>query len=157
MTKTPPKFHTVVPWLGLCLFLLVLLGLATKRRQIGASEVFVVCYTGILFTWPFNDVRFWLPVIPLLIAYSLIAVNKLRFPKLVITIYCIVFATLGFVALAYSSRISFADCKFPDEYGDGYLRPTYRAAFPSCKDDGDPGGHLDKVDAKALRLLREYR
>ena len=153
MTKMPAKLHVMVPWMGLLLFLLTLFGLATKRRKISPSEVFLVCYMGILFVWPYYDARFWLPVIPLLIAYSVLAVKSLRFSKAVITIYCITFATLGFGAIAYSTRISFAGSKFPDRYGDGSLRPTYCAAFDSCRDGGDP----NKVDAKALRLLREYK
>jgi len=153
MTKMPTKLHVMVPWMGLLLFLLTLLGLVTKRRKISPTEVFMVCYMGIFFAWPYYDARFWLPVIPLLIAYSVLAVKILRFPKHVVTIYCIVFATLGFGAIAYSTRISFAGSEFPDRFGDGYLRPTYCAAFQSCRDGGDP----NKVNAKALRLLREYK
>ena len=153
LSKMSTKLHIMVPWIGLLLFLLTLFGLATKRRKISPTEVFLVCYMGILFAWPYYDARFWLPVIPLLIAYSVLAVKSLRFPKGVLTIYCIFFATLGFLAIAYSTRISFAGSKFPDRYGDGNLRPTYCAAFQSCRDGGDP----NKVDAKVLRLLREYK
>ena len=153
ITKMPIKLHVVVPWLGLLLLLLILCGLATKRREINTTGVFIVCYLGILLVWPYYDARFWLPVIPLLIAYSLLGVKSLRIPKAAITIYCIIFATLGFGVIAYSTRITFAGDKFPDRYGDGSLRPTYCAAFQSCRDGGDP----NKVNAKVLRLLREYK
>ena len=152
LSKMPARLQIMVPWMGFFLFLLVLSGLATKRRKISSTEIFLVCYMGILFGWPYYDARFWLPVIPLVGAYSVLAVRTLNFPRVAVTIYCIVFATLGFGAIAYSTRISFAGSKFPDKYGDGYLRPTYCAAFHSCRDGGDP----NKVDAKALRLLREY-
>jgi hypothetical protein len=151
--RLPPKLHVMVPWMGLLLLLLMLLGLATKRRKIGPTELFLVCYMGILFAWPYYDARFWLPVLPLLIAYTVLAVESLRFPKAVIAIYCIAYATLGFGAIAYSSRITFAHSQFPDRYGDGNLRPTYCAAFQSCRDGGDP----NKIDAKVLRLLQEYK
>jgi hypothetical protein len=82
-----------------------------------------------------------------------LAAKSLRFPTVVVTIYCILFAALGFGAVAYTSRISFAGSKFPDEYGDGYLRPTYCAAFESRRDGGD----TNKVNAKVLRLLKEYK
>lgn len=153
MTKLPAKLHIMVPWMGLLLLLLILLGLGTKRRNISPTEVFLVCYMGIMFAWPYNDARFWLPVIPLLIAYSVLAVKNLRVPKAVITIYCVTFAIVGFGVIAYSTRITFAGSKFPDRYGDGYLRPTYCAAFQTCRDGGDP----QKVSAKALHLLREYK
>lgn len=153
LTKMPARLHAVVPLAGLLLFFLTLFGLATKRRNISPTEVFLVCYVGILFAWPYYDARFWLPVIPLLFAYSVMAAKNLRFPKSVITIYCIAFATLGFGAIAYSTQISFAGSKFPEKYGDGYLRPTYCAAFKACQDGFDP----NKVDVKALRLLGEYK
>lgn len=153
VSKMPAKLHIVVPWIGLLLFLLVVFGLATKRGKISPTEVFLICYMGILFAWPYYDARFWLPVIPLLIAYSVLGAKMLRFPKSAVTIYCIIFATLGFGAIAYSTRISLAGPKFPDRYGDGTLRPTYCAAFQSCRDGVDP----NKVDAKVLGLLREFK
>jgi hypothetical protein len=153
MTKLPAKLHVIVPWMGLLLFVLILLGLATKRKKISPTEVFLVCYMGTLFVWPYYDARFWLPVIPLLIAYSALAVRNLRLPKAAVAIYCVIFAMIGFAVIAYSTRITFAGSKFPDRYGDGYLRPTYCAAFQTCGDGGDP----QKVSAKALRLLREYK
>ena len=151
-SKTPTNFHVMVPWIGFLLFLLTLVGLGTKRREISPTEVFLVCYMGILFMWPFADTRFWLPVIPLLIAYSVFAIKSFRLSNVVFTTYCIAFATLGFVAIAYSTRISFSGSTFPDRYGDGNLRPTCFAAFQSCRDGGDS----NKVDAKVLRLLRQY-
>jgi hypothetical protein len=96
--------------------------------------------------------RFWLPVIPLLIAYSVLAVKRLKLPNSVGAIYCIVFAILGLVAIAYSTRITFAGSTFPDRYGAGDLRPTYCAAFQSCWDSYD----TRKVDTKILRILQDY-
>jgi len=153
LIKMPAELRVVVPWLGFVLLFLMLTGLATKLRKISPTEMFMVCYLGVLFVWPFNDARFWLPVIPLIFAYSLLAVRRLRIPKTAIATYCVVFAMLGFGVIGYSTRITFSDGKFPYEYGDGSLKPTYCAAFQSCRDGNDS----DKVDAKALRLLREYR
>jgi hypothetical protein len=152
MSKVPAELHFMVPWIGLPLFLLTLFGVATKRREIGPTEVYLICYIAILFAWPYYDARFWLPVIPLLIAYSLLAVKRLKLPNNVVAIYCIAFATLGLTAIAYSTRISFSGSAFPDKYGDGQLRPTYCAAFQSCERNWDPG----KVDNRVLRLLRDY-
>jgi hypothetical protein len=153
VSKMPTKLHFVVPGVGLLLFVLILFGLAMKRTKISPTDVFLLCYMGTLFAWPYYDARFWLPVIPLLIAYLVLGVKRLSLPKSVVTIYCIIFATLGFGAIAYSTRISFAGSEFPDRYGDGNLRPTYCAAFQSCRDGGEP----NKVDAKVLQLLQEYK
>ncbi len=148
----PTQLHFMVRCIGLILFLLTIVGLATKRRDIGLTDVFLVCYMGILFAWPYYDPRFWLPVVPLLIAYLVLAIKSLRLPNSMVMIYCIVFSTLGLVAIAYSTRITFAGSAFPDRYGDGTFRPTYCAAFGSCRDGGDP----NRVDPKVLRLLRAY-
>jgi hypothetical protein len=66
----------------------------------GPTEVYLICYTAILFAWPYYDARFWLPVIPLLITYSLLAVKRLELPDSVVAIYGIAFATLGLIAIA---------------------------------------------------------
>ena len=109
MSKTPTEVHFMVPWIGLILLVLTLFGLATKRGEIGPTEIFLVCYMGVMFAWPYNDARFWLPVIPLLTAYSVLAAKKLKLRFSVVTIYCTIFGIIGLVAILYSTRISFAD------------------------------------------------
>ncbi|MGB8474388.1 MAG: hypothetical protein WCE61_09910 [Candidatus Acidiferrum sp.] len=143
----------MTPWIGFFALLLFLYGLVSRRAQVGPTEVFFVCYTAILFTWPFYDARFWLPVFPLLVAYWALAAQRLRLPALLVATYCVVFAVLGFGALAYSTRISFAGPKFPDRFGDGRLRSTYCVALESCAVGSNPSD----VNLKALRLLQEYK
>jgi hypothetical protein len=152
MSKMPAYLHLLIPCIGALLLLLTLGGLVVKRREAGPTELFLLGYMGILFAWPFYDVRFWLPVVPLLFAYSALSVKTIKLPRLVIAIYCCSFAALGLLAIAYSTRITFAGSKFPDRYGDGSLRATYCEAFQSCGDDGNSM----IVDPKALRLLREF-
>jgi hypothetical protein len=152
LSKMPMPLHALVPWVGAVLIVLTIFGLATKRSEIKPTEVFMVSYAVILFAWPYYDTRFWLPVIPLLIAYSVLSLKTFRLPVVMKTTYCVAFVALGLIAIVYSSRISFAGSRFPDRYGDGTLRPTYCAAFQSCQDAGDSR----KVNTKALRLLRKY-
>jgi hypothetical protein len=152
VSKAPAQLQTIVPWSGLVLLLLILLGLMTKRKHIGPTEAYLICYLVIMFVWPYKDARFWLPVLPLLIGYSATAIRSLRLPAGIVTVYCLVFSAIGFAAIAYSTRISFSGSRFPDRYGDRALRPTYCAVFRSCSDAGDP----NKVDPKVLSLLREF-
>lgn len=151
-SKLPGVFHFLSLCGGLVLLMLMLIGWLSKRRQLGPTETFVISYVAILFAWPYYDARFWLPIMPLLIAYSALAVRNIRLLQPVVTIYCVGFALLGLVAVAYSTRISFAGPEFPDRYGDGNLRPTYCMALHSCGDSGESR----KVDAKVLNLLHEY-
>jgi hypothetical protein len=124
-TKTPEKLRFVTPWIGFFALLLFLYGIVSKRVQIGPTEVFLVCYTAILFTWPYHDARFWLPVLPLLVAYCALAAQRLRLPAVLVTTYCLVFAVLGFGALAYSTQISFAGAKFQTSLAMvAYAQPT---------------------------------
>ena len=151
-SKMPARLETIAPWIGLVALLLVLLGLATKRNEIGVTEVYTVCYMMILFAWPYRDTRFWLPVVPLLIAYSLRAVKIIRLPKPAVTAYCLLFGLAGFAAIFYSTRISVAGQQFPERYGDSAWRPTYCAAYQSCPGVVDPS----RVDGKALSLIKEF-
>jgi len=144
--------QVILPYVGFMVLLLALGGLVARRRNAGPTEAFMISYMCILFAWPYYDARFWLPVIPLLIAYSELSVKRIRVPKSVVTIYCLVFVVFGLAAIAYSTRITFAGSRFPDRYGDGSLRPTYCAAFHSCPD----AGNTKKVDAKVLHLIQEY-
>jgi len=151
--RMPVAVQGVVPWLGVPLFLLLVAGLAARRKSVSSTDVFLVCYAIILFAWPYYDARFWWPVIPLLVAYSLLAVQRFKIPPAVVAAYCVWFAILGFGVIAYSTRITFSGCGFPDRYGSGDLAPTYRAAFEWCREDAEPG----KVNPRVLRLLREYQ
>ena len=151
MSKLPANLHFLVPFIGIVLLLLTLGGLAAKRQDLGSTEVFFIAYAGILFAWPFYDARFWLPVIPLLLAYSALSVTRIKLSKAIVMIYCSGFVLFGFMAIAYSTRISLSGHNFPDRYGDGVLRPTYCEAFQSCGDNDSKN-----VNRKALRLLREF-
>jgi hypothetical protein len=55
------------------------------------------------------------------------------------------------VALGYSTRLTFAGSRFPELYGDGTLRATYRTALL-----GESPKNADDVSPDALYLLRRY-
>jgi hypothetical protein len=154
--KLPAAARRLVPWIGFAALLPILAGLFTKRRTATPVDVYFASYLGILFLWPYYDARFWLPVIPLLLAYSGLAIARLKNRGLVrtgVAIYGSVFAILGVIALVYSTRISFAGPRFPDVYGDGTLRPSYCAVFHTC------AGTIpaDRIDPKVVEVLQRYR
>ena len=159
-SKFPFSDEIVFPSIGVVVLFLVGGGLRALRREcryhVEAVDVFVVSYVAILFVWPYYDTRFWVPVVPLLIAYAgqfFSHVLRSRLLRRVVAVYMAVFVALGLLALGYSTRITFAGPKFPDRWGDGTLRPTYCAALNSC------GSSFDErnVNAKALHLLRVYK
>ena len=60
-------------WLARLLMLLAMLGWLSRLVQPGATrvvDVFVLAYIGLYLIWPFRMVRFWIPLLPLLAAYT---------------------------------------------------------------------------------------
>jgi len=129
-------------------------GIWTKRRTLDMPFWYFFGFASIVLAYPWFDTRLWLPVLPLLMAYVLagikhiIPAHSLR-PALII--YCSLFCLLGLVSLGYSTRLTFAGARFPDLFGDGTLRATYRLAFL-----GEPPTHPDDISPDALYLLRRY-
>ena len=155
-SRLPAAARVVVPWMGLAAWSVILCGLLIKRQNPGTIEVFFGSYLCVLLAWPYYNARFWLPVVPLLIGYAGLAIRRVidRTPvAAAAAIYCSAFVLTGAVALAFSTRITFAGSKFPDVYGDGTLRPSYCAAFQTCSE----AYSADEVDPQVAKLLRTYR
>jgi hypothetical protein len=154
-SKWPGPTPALAPVLGLIPFSLLIVGLLMRRKRFGSVEIFLVSYLGILCVWPFYDARFWLPVLPFMIGYAVLAIRRASDRKWVRTgtaVYCSVFSILGIAALAYSTRITFAGSRFADLYGDGSLRPSYCAISRSCSEPVQ----ADKVDPKVTHLIQIY-
>ena len=152
----PAAVQNVLPFVGVAVFGCVLAGGILKRR-FGPTEAFILSYIAILFLWPFYDPRFWLPVIPLLIAYAGLAVRRLvdRYPLLrtATAVYPAAFAIVGATMLASSTAMTFAGANFPNVYRDGLYGPTYCAVYRSC--DGPP--NQGTVDKFALHVLQTFK
>lgn len=143
---------------GLAATIVLALGLWRFRAAFGPVDVFALAYLVLIFVWPFEDARFWLPLLPLALGYAYTVLRPLartRARAALIGAYCAVFAAAGVAALAYDTRLTFSGCRFPDRYGvEGAgldLRPTYRTAFGVAR----PGDEA-RVDPQALAVLRRY-
>jgi hypothetical protein len=90
---------------GVGVILLTLWG-AIRGKSLSHVEVFLACYALILMFWPFNYVRFWAPVLPLLIAFAWIGLKSLIARAVVLRRvavgYCTAFCLFGAVAMGYS-------------------------------------------------------
>jgi hypothetical protein len=137
---------------GTTALLLTLRGMLV-RKGIDPTDVYVLSYLCIMFGWPYMDSRFWLPVIPILLAYWMIGFNhKIKAWRgfLARCFICWYFLT-GLSALVYSSRISLSADRFPDRYGDGNLRSTYCIFLGACDEKFVRNEHT-----KELMLLRVF-
>ena len=136
----PPIGQAVLAVVGVLAFGFVCGGVASRRKQFGVIEAYFIAYVAIIFVWPFADPRFWLPVIPLLMAYSGLALQRLMqgaMAREFLRGYVVLFAVIGLVALATSTALTFSGSRFPDAYAYEEFHSTYCAAW-HCQ--SAPGG-----------------
>jgi hypothetical protein len=127
---------------------------AVRCRAVTSDQVYLVTFIAILLLWPYNDARFWLPVIPLI---WLTILGCLR-PWLTTRWRIAIAATLlamnllgGAAALTYSTRLSWSGARFADRYGDASIRQAYRIAWGMESPENASSEVLDMVD-----LLRRF-
>jgi hypothetical protein len=149
----PQILQRIIPLIGMSVFVLVSIGVAC-RKQFGVAEAYFFTYVAIILVWPFYDPRFWLPVIPFLIAYCGLAVKRLIQGKVIRRIvqgYVIMFVLMGMMTLASDTKMSLAGSEFGDLCTELGYHSTYCAVW-HCKD-------LDSaaIDLDGLRLLRFYK
>jgi hypothetical protein len=151
-----PSIQGVLPFVGAAVLGLAIAGVVImlRQRRPGPTEIFLCSYLFVIFLWPYYDPRFWLPVIPLFLAYIGLAAKPVmcyRFTRVPAQAYLILFASLGMAMLASSTLVTFSGSRFPDVYQDGVYKPTYCAVFRSCS-----GKSEAPVDSSALHLLLTY-
>ncbi len=99
-----------------------------SRREMTPARVYLISYLGILLLWPFTAIRLWMPVIPLLVSEGWLSrsvIETTRFSRIAMRAYLGWFMIMGFAAIAYTTRISFAGKNFSKLYGadGGYASP----------------------------------
>ena len=152
-----PKFEMIFWVMGTITVLLFARGFWHQFRKISPIEIYVGFYLLILFSWPFYDPRFWIPILPLLFGYMYLGIKNLQpsFVKPTLQSFLVAFVFTGIIALGYSTRITFAGDHFPDRYGDGSLTNVYKlASHQISKDEQNPP--LDKRTETILALLQRY-
>jgi hypothetical protein len=117
---------------GILIIALSFSGIWLRRRSFGVLEVTLLSYGAMIFTWPYPDVRFWLPALPLMagfIAIALIDAAKLRRFKFVGAAMC-VWVAMGLAFIVHSTWVSWsAGTRFADVYAGDTMRATYQAAY----------------------------
>jgi hypothetical protein len=155
MAKLPRSLQTIVCVAGAVGALVVSWG-AARRTRLDILDLYTLSYAGILVVWPYRDARFWLPIFPILAAYSWLAYQRLADRKWIrraAGAYVAAFCLMGCVALIYSSRISLSGDRFPDLYGGGIYRDTYRA---SSGTHTEARSENTNVDFQLVQLIQRY-
>ena len=149
-----PRLQLAFPVAGLFLLAACLSGFPTLARRFPPLAVYAAAYSAIILVWPFYDPRFWMPLVPILALCAWYACERwhaVLVVRLGIAAYAAVFLALGFLALGISTRLSFSDQRFPDLYGDGTLRDSYREAFGLAAK-----GTSQNADPRYVHILRRF-
>lgn len=154
ISKVPLALDLVLRIVGGIVIFVAVLGVWSKRRSVDSLLVYMLGSAAVVFAYPWQDSRLWLPLIPFLMGYALLGL-KLVVPgsilKPMLFLYCAFFCLLGIAALAFSTRLTFAGPHFADMYGDGHFRATYKLALL-----GETPSRDGEIDPDGLYLLRRY-
>jgi len=123
-SETVPFWVAVVA--GLAMLAVVGWTLWSRRKDLRPVDGYVVGTLAMVFIYPTEHPRFYLPILPALAGYVVIATRRLR---IVGVVAATAFALIGLAALAVSIRLSHAERSFPTDYADGVLASTYRTAW----------------------------
>lgn len=137
---------------GLAWVVLGVAGAVGSRARTSVPALFAYSYLGLLLVWPSDDVRFFLPVLPLLLAAVYRGGERLFAPlgaralRVLGGAYAAAYLVLGLAALGYSLSIAYAGA---DAFGARYGGGTYRVPYDACllgvyPADADQTGHLDE-------------
>ena len=112
-------------------------------------------YLGLMMLWPHYDTRFWIPLLPVfaLAVWGWLGVLELDKRLLSWTVAGVLAChiLLGFLALAFSTRISLAGDRVGEYFGEETTRMTYREALRN----GLPGDAA-LVHAGKVRILQVF-
>jgi hypothetical protein len=132
----------------------ILAASAKKRPHVTPGRVYLLTYVTMLSVWPNPSPRLWMPIIPLLIAETVLAIDRLprtSWTTRAATAYAAWFALTGVAALAYTSRISFSGKDFPKVYGKrgGLANPEITEGHPGWE-------HIKVYNIESRKVLSRY-
>ncbi len=116
-------------------------------------KAYLLFYCLIMFNWPFNDPRFWVPVMPLIAAVFIqMPLQENRLIKTVSSLLLITYVSLGAFASGYMVYTSFDREVFSRTQAKGVYRNEYETYFFG-KPLSDTATHVDPF---VLDLLNRY-
>ncbi len=139
--------------LGAIFFCVFLFTLLRKRNIPFFIKAYVFFYSILMFTWPFYDPRFWVPLIPILIAVLTQADLKLNKNLRIITLLSgFVYVAFGLIAIGYFTYTSLDKKVMAQKHANGVYRNEYETLF-----FGKPATDTaKKTDTSILSVLKRY-
>ncbi len=117
-------------------------------------KAYILFYCIIMFNWPFNDPRFWVPIMPIIAAVVLQALFAARSKilKVFSLVLLVVYIALGAFASGYMVYTSLNKKVFARTQAKGTYRSEYEIHFY-----GKPlSDTVTAVDKDVIELLRRY-
>ena len=140
--------------IGLLFFILVVFLFMKSKKLIPTPvKLYLVFYSIIIFFWPYFDPRFWVPIVPFLIAILMQAV-KLISPRMriVVSAYFICYTMAGLASIGYYTYTSLNKHALSEKQDASIWQNEYEQYF-----FGRPITHPDaKVREKIIRILEKY-
>ncbi|NML20154.1 hypothetical protein HHL16_04685 [Pseudoflavitalea sp. G-6-1-2] len=117
--------------LGAGTLLWILYALFAKSSQVPFYiKMYLLFYSFIILNWPYYDPRFWVPVLPLLVAVLLrTPFNRWTWLKWLSRIYLAVYIALGVFAAGYALKVGFNKEEFAKKQASGVYRNEYETYF----------------------------
>ncbi len=128
-----------------------------QRRRYDCTDMYVAVYVAVLLLWPYWDARFWLPVMPFIVATAWRGVSPLiqrSWAHYIFGAYITCFCLVGLLGLAYNTRISISGKNFPTYYHYPGLQNTYKLAWG--KKHRQQSGNVNEQVLKLLRQIEPY-
>jgi MFS family permease len=116
-------------------------------------KAYLAFYFILIFNWPFFDPRFFVPMVPLMIA-SLVAVpvKKNQFGKILTVVFCIAYIIGGVVATGYTTYTSLNKEVLARKHANGVYRNEYETHFYKAP----LSDTAKRTDPGILRILNRY-
>jgi hypothetical protein len=117
------------------LFIALILAGLFGRQVAASSRLYFAAYVAVLLAWPFEAVRFWAPVLPLMLAFSWVGFKSLNLSKRatqrIALVYCAAFVVCGSVAMVDSLDVVFCDRLRPwnESRNELLANPRWMVAF----------------------------
>lgn len=128
--------------------------LITTKRVPLMVRIYLALYSLVMFDWPFYDPRFWVPVVPLVVAVVLQrpAIRK-SWAKVCLGIYLTAYSISGLVSSGYLTYTSLNKEVMARTHANGVYRNEYETLFYG-KPQSDTA--RSPLDPAVLSVLKRY-
>ena len=140
--------------LGVLFFAWIMFCTFSRKSQIPFYiKVYLLFYSIIILNWPYYDPRFWVPVLPLIVAVILrTPFHAYPLLKWVGRAYLVIYLVLGLFAAGYSLYVGFNKERFAEKHAKGVYRNEYETHF-----FGKPQSDTARsIDPNVVEILNKY-